>query len=147
MQLEAPNDPQIYHRGRIHQHTAFWPTLGPFRHPLSLQMRFFCPKTCPTGRKASERPKVPWQCPKHHLALWLDGKYWYYAFLPILAAQSALNVQLPHSLKAALVFFSLWRNSRIKKDNQNLHSTASSESKQSENNIKMSAINDNEQNL
>ena len=94
MHWEAQNDPQTFQRGRIHQYTAYWPTLGPFGHPMGFQKGPCCPKASPTGRKASERPRAPWLCPKHHGTPCLDVIYWYFASHPIFDEENPCNYTL-----------------------------------------------------
>ena len=77
---KGQSDPKTLRLGIIHDNMSCWPTLGPFRHPRGPQKGPFGLKQTLTGRKPSERPMTPHECPKMHKTLCLVGLNCYGTF-------------------------------------------------------------------
>ena len=77
---KAPNDRKTLTMGISHDYKSCWPPMEPLRYQRGAQKGPFGLKQTLTGRKPSERPMTPHECPKQHKTLCLVGLYCYGTF-------------------------------------------------------------------
>ena len=77
---KAPNDRKTLTMGILHDYKSCWPPMEPLRYQRGAQKGPFGLKQTLTGRKPSERPMTPHECPKQHKTLCLVGLYCYGTF-------------------------------------------------------------------
>ena len=77
---KAPNDCKTLAMGILHDYKSCWPPMEPLRYQRGAQKGPFGLKQTLTGRKPSERPMTPHECPKMHKTLCLVGLNCYGTF-------------------------------------------------------------------
>ena len=63
MLWKGPNGPETLLICKIHNHIAYWPTLGPFRYPRGTQKGKFGLKLSLAGRNKHVDPMMLWKSP------------------------------------------------------------------------------------
>ena len=112
MHREAQNDPNIFQRGRIHQYTAYWPTFGPFGHPMGFQKGPYCPKALQGEKLLSAQGHLG------NVQNIMENPVWMW-FTDTLLSYPFLTLYLTRKTPAIIPLNAEIGNLRSKKTNQN----------------------------